>query len=575
MNVVAASSSEDQSQHYSLCVRREPFEYGLLPLPTLISTDLRALRTKLLSSATEHISFYIAPNGDACIGCAGISQALDLSYDDAELVLETLAAVLPGADRFTFDGAPTVCLDDLLLFLYIQNYKKPPLRSHKDAASMEDVWPSNSAFDRLISTLSPLQVRTGRKSFLLQADEEAHQLLFVQKHLPALLSLLADSSGEDDPNSEVLVLERFNHLGFLLKCGGKGPEVMPLSQGIPLFANSDPDMPAAPAPFQQVLDWVQEHLSLAPDQPQARLSENGPDGEADVSMLDACASVLSLSANQSSSSRNQCQEGLMFVDGIMKDSILKKERDINGHSVKVTNCHDSAVYILAPMKYASVYGCSDSIIILGAVEKVVQIEHCERVQLTVSSVRICINSCRECLFYLGVNQKPIILGENHNLQLAPYNTFYPRLEAHLAQVGIDPTVNRWDNFLTLGVVDPHDSLPHAAGVADAEAEGASILPPDRFMNFVIPDWNNEGPSLQPSTKRNPFTLSKAYVVAQQQKSKALDLLRQTLQNAAIDETRRQDLMQALNVHFREWLYVSGNIRQLYEFHDSDSNKIKG
>ena len=38
--------------------------------------------------------------------------------------------------------------------------------------------------------------------------------------------------------------------------------------------------------------------------------------------------------------------------------------------MQVVNCHDSAVYVLAPIKYASIYGCSDSIIVLGAVEKV-------------------------------------------------------------------------------------------------------------------------------------------------------------------------------------------------------------
>ena len=71
------------------------------------------------------------------------------------------------------------------------------------------------------------------------------------------------------------------------------------------------------------------------------------------------------------------------------------------------------------------------------------------------------------------------------MQLAPYNTFYPKLEAHLAQVGINPTVNNWDKFVTLGILDPHDSLPHAAGVADAQAEDASLLPPDKYTNFVV------------------------------------------------------------------------------------------
>lgn len=37
---------------------------------------------------------------------------------------------------------------------------------------------------------------------------------------------------------------------------------------------------------------------------------------------------------------------------------------------QVLHCHDSVVYVLAPLKYVSVVGCSDSIIVLGAVGKV-------------------------------------------------------------------------------------------------------------------------------------------------------------------------------------------------------------
>ena len=36
----------------------------------------------------------------------------------------------------------------------------------------------------------------------------------------------------------------------------------------------------------------------------------------------------------------------------------------------MSHCHDSVVYVLAPLKYVSVFGCSDSIIVLGAVGKV-------------------------------------------------------------------------------------------------------------------------------------------------------------------------------------------------------------
>lgn len=580
---------QKQQQQQNLRVRREPFEYGLLPLPTLIFPDpltaLRGLRNKLCSGGNSILAS--SQEGDAHIDCPGIALALDLSEDEAQLVLETLLSVLPDLQHGTIsrttphsssDGSAAVSFDDLVLFLYIQNYKKPPLRPHKDAASVADVWPSTSAFDGFFATLSPLQVRTGRKSVPSQVDEEAHQLAYLQKHLPAILSLLAHvPAAEDDLSLQVLTLEQFNHLGFLLQAGERSSEVVPLSQLAPFFANSDPDMPAAPVPLSQVLEWILEHLSVVSDRSQEKLKENGPEGEADVTMFDACANtvVAPVSPRGSPASPNRTkrsrQEGLTFIDGITKVMVLKNESDIRGESVKVSNCHDSAVYVLAPMKYASVYGCSDSIIVLGAVEKVVKIEHCERVQLIVCSRRICITNCRECLFNLAVNQRPLILGENHNLQVAPYNTFYPRLEVHLALVGIELSVNKWDKFLTLGVVDPHDSLPHAAGVADAQAEGASLLSPDRFTNFVIPKWNDSQSPEESSTKANPFTLPKAYSVAQQQRNKAVDTLRNAFKSVPMDESRRQDLSQAINVHFREWLDASGNIRQLYELQDSEKD----
>lgn len=69
--------------------------------------------------------------------------------------------------------------------------------------------------------------------------------------------------------------------------------------------------------------------------------------------------------------------------------------------------------------------------------------------------------------------------------MAPYNTFYSQLEEHLSEVGIDSAINRWGEPLPLGVVDPHDSLSHPAGVSDAQAESATRLDPDQFTNFLV------------------------------------------------------------------------------------------
>ncbi|CAM6097928.1 unnamed protein product [Calypogeia fissa] len=579
-----------------LHVRREPFEYGLLPLSDLIINEgvpaFKALRGKLLEQALPvpiSTDDSIATEDGGCqakfsknrVNSAGIAASLGLPAAHARLVLDTLASVLPdeGADvdplaRKSLADVESIGadIDDVVLFIYIQTYKRVLPRPHKDAAAVADVWPTPSVFDGFLSPTSLLQARASRRYLPCQAEDEAHQFSFFQKHLPSILSLLAQSSEDGDQDAKVITLEKFQHLALLLRAGDATTDMLPLNQATPFFANSDPAMPAVPVPLTQVLDWMSEHLCSASELSTLKSSakENGPaeseEPEADVPMPDA-----SPSGGQPSGTipnglaqlpRDWRPEGITFVDGITRASVVKCAADIEGGSVKVTQCHDSVVYVLGPMKYASVYGCSDSIVVLGAVGKAVRVEHCERVQIIVPCARICIANCRECLFNLGVNQRPLVIGDNHNLQVAPYNTFYPKLEADLAKVGVDSTINRWDQLLSLGIVDPHDSISHSAGIADAQAEGAAVLQPERFTNFSVPKWGEVDSDQEPVTRANPFILPKAYLLAQQHRAKAVESLKQTLKG--LEETRKRDLTTAIHTHFKEWLYSTGNIRQIYD-----------
>lgn len=69
--------------------------------------------------------------------------------------------------------------------------------------------------------------------------------------------------------------------------------------------------------------------------------------------------------------------------------------------------------------------------------------------------------------------------------MAPYNTYYPQLEEHLNQVGIDPNTNYWNKLVALGIIDPHDSLSHPAGGSDTVAESATCLDPNHFTDFLV------------------------------------------------------------------------------------------
>ncbi|CAI8602209.1 unnamed protein product [Vicia faba] len=180
--------------------RREPFEFGLLPIPKLIFSDptqsLITLKQNLLDSSSNNR-----------VDSATISDSLQISADQATLLLDTLAAVHHSDSEPLVRAQPGkndavgADIHDMILLLYIQSYKRLLPRSHKDSASVADVWPSTSAFDGYFSALSPLQLmRSNSRRFMpSQADEEAHQLLYLQKHMANILSLLAEpgeSQGE-------------------------------------------------------------------------------------------------------------------------------------------------------------------------------------------------------------------------------------------------------------------------------------------------------------------------------------------------------------------------------------------
>ncbi|KAL1815235.1 hypothetical protein DCAR_0519483 [Daucus carota subsp. sativus] len=535
--------------------RREPFEHGLIPIPKLIFTDafqtLASYKLKLLSINRR-------------VNSAAIAETLQISVQEARLVIETVASVLfHDSDPLVnakADEVENVGVDvyDLVLFLYAQSYKRLLPRGHKDSAAVADVWPSTSAFDGFLSALTPLQlVRNNSRRFMpSQADEEAHQLLYIQKHLGNIVSLMADSTEVEGEDSLVLTMENFEHLGYLIYFGENGSEKIPLSQSAPFFANSDPDMPAVPVPAPQVHDWLLENISSALGHIAETVStkENGPTSSADQDIPMADVSHSPIKATTSA-------RGHSFIEGISKSSCMKQASDLKGSSIKVVNCHESVIYILAPLRYAAVYGCSDATIVLGAVGKAVRIEHCERVHLITAAKRICIANCRECIFFLGINQQPLIVGDNHKLQVAPYNTYYSQLEDHLNQVGIDTTINRWDEPLALGMVDPHDSLSHPVGISDVQAESASRIDPDQFTNFLIPNWF-EGES-SGCTKDNPFPLPDAYLKSQQKNYENLGEIKQTLKETQLEDSKKRELSSALHGYFKDWLYASGNIRQLY------------
>ncbi|ONK63970.1 uncharacterized protein A4U43_C07F20780 [Asparagus officinalis] len=133
-------NSPPPSPYLLILPRHESFEYDLLPIPNLIFNDgtltLIPLRDKLLS---------VSPRVDA----QTLAEALQISIGDADLVIETLFSVMP-SDPGNGDERG-VDVHDLLVFLYVQGYKRLVTRPHKDASTVANVWPLMSVFNGCLS----------------------------------------------------------------------------------------------------------------------------------------------------------------------------------------------------------------------------------------------------------------------------------------------------------------------------------------------------------------------------------------------------------------------------------------
>ncbi|RDY08986.1 hypothetical protein CR513_06722, partial [Mucuna pruriens] len=134
------SSSLGKEPTTVIHLRREPFEHGLLLIPSLIFSDaaqtLILLKQKLLESSSNQR-----------VDSATISESLQISVEHARLVIDTLALVLHSdleplvAAKLGEIDSVGMDVHDLLLFLYIQSYKRLLPRTHKDSAVVADrIW---------------------------------------------------------------------------------------------------------------------------------------------------------------------------------------------------------------------------------------------------------------------------------------------------------------------------------------------------------------------------------------------------------------------------------------------------
>lgn len=638
----------------------EIIEFGNLPIAKWLTGDDGLLAVQQLQRQLLDVAAHMA-DGHYIIDKATLMRILDVSHTHVTALADVLTAVRPspGLQPVTIQrsAGPSdtdgVDVHAVALFLLAQVY----VRHHNMAALQPalDVWPGSSGSESAVidgpgspgrhqrtnHTAHFLQQRSNavvRKELAAHLSQQRALVSgysdFLRRSTRTLLNLCLDRPGAPGSGSTATTTisgREVDRLALLLApvehsdaSGDQSDSPMDslpnpftadtwrLSRTMPIFADAPSEYEA---PISQVAEWLTAHI--VDDSPADAMvsspTHSSPNRTWEAPLLPPVGQIV--------------QGGAVDVQGVCKSTVVRGEDGFPGGTIRVSDCHDTVVYALAPLQFASIFACSDCTVVLGAVGRMVRLERCERVQLICAAARLIISSCHDCILHLAINRSPLLIGDNRFLQLAPYNTQYERLANHMEEVGVYVEPNLWDSPVSLARehgratpdtptatsrgLHPHsptggNSSPGSpTGSSGSPLPAVSLLPPDKLLPFIIPfrggtgslcggaasaantRWSSDLGSLvglggsdadcqnsngSPVPVAPPvFPLPPEYEEAKDRKVAAVADLRNAVKTAQLDDERKRELQSVIQAHFKEWLLSSGNMRQVYDLARMERN----
>jgi len=259
----------------------------------------------------------------------------------------------------------------------------------------------------------------------------------------------------------------------------------------------------------------------------------------------------------------------MTLDNLTRKTILRTARDFDDPATTpllISNLKQCYVYILACLAEITIEECYDSVIVAG-VARAVTLENCARCTIISITKSLKIQGCTDSIVHMCTNTRPVLTMGNANLTLAPYNSFYSQLEAHIQQVGLKTgiTDNLWNSPMDFSRTRSTTTLMankiNAALLEEKQARPYSLMDPDEFTPFVVPF------QLPGNTKANPVELPAEYAQALVRKARKINSIKASIES--VPEASKDELRRSIEEKFREWLVQSGNIEQvndLINFH---------
>eukprot|EP01006_Ploeotia_vitrea_P010673 TRINITY_DN27687_c0_g1_i1.p1 TRINITY_DN27687_c0_g1~~TRINITY_DN27687_c0_g1_i1.p1 ORF type:complete len:567 (+),score=24.30 TRINITY_DN27687_c0_g1_i1:35-1735(+) len=541
-NRVPAALAKPECQQVVYWVKSEIIEQGVVPVALPSSFSLSSL-LKISAEVADNTKISFGEWLNASRKCLGIqediatalfdsfetinfsSSAQQLEVTRNELDLQRDPRVLSAVREEREVGLPL-----FLIFLFMQLYHRNLLASPR-----HEVWPTPNSPSSTGPHSQPMLSPTRAMALSTKVTDHEDQLQFVKRHLYDMLCLLA-------MNKYKVTYSQVQDFSLIMSEGENLTTETPFGSLMPFWQKKDGQIDCN----QQVdISVIQTFLNQ-------RLQQNVmvyppvelPGGRSSSKILwpqeaKAAPHKDSWSAKDTSVHHPRVNS----ISGVTKSLFVRTAEDINPHTklVRIFCNHQANIYLLLPLHHVSIFGCTNCTIILGTVQKIVNVEHCEKVRIVCCARAVRISNSVDTRIYSCLNTRPVLCSGNRNVELAPYNTHYASLEHHLQQAGVNPRLNHWDQPLCLG----KDKL-------------FNLLNPQFFTSIAVP-FNLPG-----KTHSNPCPLPPEYAQELRRKVYTSSILLENTRQVSAKYKADKELMRVIQQHFREWLISSGNLRQVLD-----------
>ena len=259
-------------------------------------------------------------------------------------------------------------------------------------------------------------------------------------------------------------------------------------------------------------------------------------------------------------------------------------------SCLISDCSESAVYVMAPVQHVRIDNVVDCSVFIGSVSSTIFLTRCERVHVVSASKYLFSKASHDCDFNVAVENRPIFVGDSRGCVVGPYNSYYGGLSTHLKKCRLHPDSNDMTESWKSSRVISTNPDPDSGSESDSDHSNSNfsvcVQKPEDFGPFIVPflpteeiaaaaekgggEHNQSQHDLAPSassaasveiTRANPFRIPSEYVTSLDEKNELVATFRRDMveKMSSGADSKKVAMIQR---EFRDWLKTTGKARHV-------------